>query len=91
MRGEENGQLVFPDRMLNATRDAGLLFQLDRGARVASIANAASFDLQTKVFINFWKLLPWVSPAFIIGVLFGDALLFQQLRVPLFFDWSQYF
>lgn len=53
MRGEENGALVFPDRILNVARGAGLLFQLDRAARVASIQNAAKFDLKTKIFINF--------------------------------------
>ena len=53
MRGEDNGQLVFPDRILNVARGAGLLFHLDRAARVASIQNAAKFDLKTKIFINF--------------------------------------
>ena len=53
MRGEDNGQLVFPDRILNVARGAGLLFHLDRDARVTSIFNASKFGLQTKVFINF--------------------------------------
>lgn len=30
MRGEENGALVFPDRILTVARGAGLLFYLDR-------------------------------------------------------------
>ena len=53
MRGSENGQLVFPDRILNVAKGAGLLFQLDRAARVTSIHNAAKFGLQSKIFINF--------------------------------------
>lgn len=53
MRGDDGGQLVFPDRILEVARGAGLLFQLDRAARVTSITNAAKFNLQSKIFINF--------------------------------------
>lgn len=53
MRGDDDGNLVFPDRILGVARGAGLLFQLDRAARITSITNAAKFDLQTKIFVNF--------------------------------------
>jgi len=53
MRGEGKGKLVFPNRILDVAKGAGLLFQLDRAARVTSIHNAAKFGLETKVFINF--------------------------------------
>lgn len=53
MRGEEDGKIIFPDRILEIARGANLLFQLDRAARLAAIHNAAKFELTTKIFINF--------------------------------------
>ncbi len=56
MRGEENGEIVYPDRILGVARGAGLMFQLDRAARLSSIRNAARHGLatsSTRVFINF--------------------------------------
>lgn len=53
MRGHANGQLVFPNKILEVARGAGLLFQMDRAARLASIRNASHFALSQKIFINF--------------------------------------
>jgi EAL domain-containing protein (putative c-di-GMP-specific phosphodiesterase class I) len=53
MRGLQDGQTVFPDRILRVAKGAGLLFQLDRAARLSSIRNAARFNLNGKIFINF--------------------------------------
>jgi len=60
MRGEENGQTVFPRRIIDIARGAGLLFQLDRAARLVAIRNAAAQGLgtssthaSTRIFINF--------------------------------------
>ena len=54
MRGRENdGEMVLPDRILGVARGAGLLFQLDRAARLTAIAQAAQHGLNTRIFINF--------------------------------------
>jgi EAL domain-containing protein (putative c-di-GMP-specific phosphodiesterase class I) len=53
LRGNDNGQLVFPNRILEVARGAGLLFQLDRAARLSSIAQAARWGMKCHVFINF--------------------------------------
>jgi EAL domain-containing protein (putative c-di-GMP-specific phosphodiesterase class I) len=53
LRGQENGNLVFPGRILEVARGAGLLFQLDRAARLSSIAQAAHWNMKCHVFINF--------------------------------------
>jgi len=53
MRGQDGDGLVFPDRILDVARGAGLLFQLDRAARLTHIRSAASFGIKGKVFINF--------------------------------------
>lgn len=53
LRGQENGQLVYPDKIFSTARETGLLFQLDLAARRAAIRNAARQGLQTKIFVNF--------------------------------------
>lgn len=54
MRGIENdGEIVYPERILEVARGAGLLFQLDRAARLTAIARAAQHNLTTRIFINF--------------------------------------
>ena len=56
MRGHENGEDIYPDRILGVARGAGLLFQIDRAARLSSIRNAARHGLatsSTRIFINF--------------------------------------
>lgn len=53
MRGRDESGVVFPDRILEIANGAGLLFQLDRAARIASIRNARRKDLQGTIFINF--------------------------------------
>lgn len=54
MRGlEADGETVFPAQILEVARGAGLLFQLDRAARLAAIRCAAQHQLSTRIFINF--------------------------------------
>lgn len=53
MRGTDAAGLVFPDRILEVARGAGLMFQLDRAARLAAICNAARLKLPGAIFINF--------------------------------------
>ena len=53
MRGRDENGVVFPDRILEIANGAGLLFQLDRSARIASIRNAHRKNLPGAIFINF--------------------------------------
>jgi EAL domain-containing protein (putative c-di-GMP-specific phosphodiesterase class I) len=53
MRGRDEHGVVFPDRILEIANGAGLLFQLDRAARIASIHNACRKELKGTIFINF--------------------------------------
>jgi EAL domain-containing protein (putative c-di-GMP-specific phosphodiesterase class I) len=54
MRGiDEDGQLVFPGRILDLARDADLLFQVDLAARRTAIREAIFHRIQTPIFINF--------------------------------------
>ncbi len=48
-----DGQLIKPETLYQAARHAGLLYHLDRAARLHHIAAAQRHDLLTKVFINF--------------------------------------
>lgn len=47
------GDLIFPDVLFEQARRAGMLFQLDRAARIAAIHNAARHGITQRVFINF--------------------------------------
>jgi EAL domain-containing protein (putative c-di-GMP-specific phosphodiesterase class I) len=54
LRGREpGGELVFPGRLFSTAREAELLFQLDRAARVAAIRGAHTHGLTCRVFANF--------------------------------------
>ncbi len=54
MRGvDQDGCLVFPDRMLSLADDADLLFQLDLAARRSAIREASRHRMQDHLFINF--------------------------------------
>jgi EAL domain-containing protein (putative c-di-GMP-specific phosphodiesterase class I) len=53
MRGQENGQLVFPGKIIDTARASGILFQLDLAARRVAIRNSSIQGLQTKIFVNF--------------------------------------
>lgn len=54
MRGvADDGSLIPPQLILNAARDAGLLFQVDQQARLAAITGAVAHKLTPKIFINF--------------------------------------
>ena len=49
----EDGEIVGPGPMFGAARDAGLLFNLDRAARMKAIREAAAHGTEGNVFINF--------------------------------------
>lgn len=54
LRGrEEDGELIFPDRLLAAARATGTLSSLDRAARLTAIESASKMQLDTCIFINF--------------------------------------
>ena len=48
-----DGSLVAPARMYDAAREADLLFQLDRAARLTAIREATAHDIREHLFINF--------------------------------------
>lgn len=48
-----NGDLVYPGCLLDTARDMGLLFHLDRTARVTAITNAKNRPISCNVFVNF--------------------------------------
>lgn len=54
LRGlDEEGALVSPGPMFEVARGAGLLFNLDRAARIKAITEASRLGLESNVFINF--------------------------------------
>ena len=54
LRGiDEDDSLIAPGRLLSVARDANVLFQLDRAARLTAIREAAKFGLTDYIFINF--------------------------------------
>lgn len=53
MRGERDGQTIYPGILIETARATGLLFHLDRAARIAAIENAARCGVETDLFINF--------------------------------------
>ncbi|MBV9468741.1 MAG: EAL domain-containing protein, partial [Abitibacteriaceae bacterium] len=53
LRSMEQGEVIYPNRILDLARGAGLLFQLDMAARRTAIREAAAHGLTSKIFINF--------------------------------------
>ncbi len=54
LRGlDREGALVSPGPMFEAARGAGLLFNLDRAARIKAIREASGLGLESNIFINF--------------------------------------
>jgi len=54
LRGREvDGALISPGAILRAARDANVIFQTDRAARLGSIAAVVAKRVETNVFINF--------------------------------------
>lgn len=54
LRGvDADGSLVSPGGMFEAARPAGLLFDLDREARISAIKEATAHGISANVFINF--------------------------------------
>ena len=53
LRGlDREGALVGPGPMFETARDAGLLFNLDRAARMKAIGEVSGLDLESNIFIN---------------------------------------
>lgn len=50
---DADGSTVMPTRILGVARDAGLLFHLDRQARVTAVASAARHGIAENLFVNF--------------------------------------
>lgn len=50
---DSDGSLVPPGRLFGVAKDAQLQFQLDRAARITSLAAAAEHGIDTNIFINF--------------------------------------
>jgi EAL domain-containing protein (putative c-di-GMP-specific phosphodiesterase class I) len=53
LRSVVDGAIIYPNRMLDVARGAGLLFQLDLAARRSAIREAARHNIDHKIFINF--------------------------------------
>jgi len=54
LRGiDEDGSLIAPSRLLKVAREANVLFQLDRAARLTAICEAVRLGLTDRIFINF--------------------------------------
>ena len=54
LRGHErDGSLISPGAILGAARDANVIFQTDRAARIAAIGAVVAKRIETNVFINF--------------------------------------
>ena len=50
---DAEGQLIQPNRLFGAARDADLMFHLDRAARIAAIRQAHGAGIHETLFINF--------------------------------------
>ena len=54
LRGiDEEGALVGPEPIFGAARAAGLLYNLDRAARVKAVEEAARHGIEKNIFVNF--------------------------------------
>jgi EAL domain-containing protein (putative c-di-GMP-specific phosphodiesterase class I) len=53
LRSVVDGAIIYPNRLLDVARGAGLLFQLDLAARRSAIREAAKHNIDSKIFINF--------------------------------------
>lgn len=54
LRGfSDEGAMISPGKIFGAGERAGLMFHLDRAARLSAIREAQKVDLQTDLFINF--------------------------------------
>ncbi|MEO8359062.1 MAG: EAL domain-containing protein [Vicinamibacteria bacterium] len=54
LRGlEPDGSLISPTAIFQAARDANVIFQVDRSARLACIAAVVAKHVETNVFVNF--------------------------------------
>lgn len=60
---QPSGELIYPDRLYGTARATGLLYHLDRAARLKAIESSVANKIITKVFINFNPLSIY-DPAF---------------------------
>jgi EAL domain-containing protein (putative c-di-GMP-specific phosphodiesterase class I) len=49
----DDGSLIYPDKLFSWAREGDMLFYLDRACRESSLKTAAVKNVQAKVFINF--------------------------------------
>jgi len=49
----EDGSLIYPDKLFTWAREGDMLFSLDRACRESSLKTAAVKNISSKVFINF--------------------------------------
>lgn len=49
----DDGSLIYPDRLFKWAREGDMLFYLDRACRESSLKTAAVKNIESKVFINF--------------------------------------
>lgn len=50
---DDDGSLIYPDKLFNWAREGDMLFYLDRACRETSLKTAAVKNIHSKVFINF--------------------------------------
>ena len=50
---EDDGALIYPDKLFTWAREGDMLFYLDRACRETSLKTAAVKNIRSKVFINF--------------------------------------
>ncbi len=50
---EDDGSLIYPDKLFGWAKDGDMLFYLDRACRETSLKTAAVKNIHAKVFINF--------------------------------------
>ena len=53
MRGKSPDGVIGPGQILEAARDADIMFFLDRAARITAIREAAKYGVRANLFINF--------------------------------------
>lgn len=50
---EDDGTLIYPDKLFKWAREGDMLFYLDRACRESSLKTASARNIKTKIFINF--------------------------------------
>lgn len=72
MRGKSPEGVVGPAQILDAARDADIMFFLDRAARITAIREAAKHGIKANLFINFTPTSIY-DPAFCLRTTVAEA------------------